>query len=149
MKGSLGLLGVLLAGEQEDVDVGEDTTGSDGGAAQETVELLIVADSELNVTGHNSGLLVVLGGVAGELEDLSGEVLKDGSEVHGGTGTNTLGVTASLHEAGDTANGELEASLAGPRNGTGSRALALATTTFACHFLDFVLLICVGARPLL
>ena len=65
------------------MDVGKDTTGSDGSAAQKSVELLIVADSELNVTGHNSGLLVVLGGVASELENLSGEVLEDGSSVDG------------------------------------------------------------------
>jgi hypothetical protein len=102
------------------VDVGEDTTGSDGGGAEETVELLIVADSELNVTGHNAGLLVVLSGVASELEDLSGEVLKDGSEVHGGTGTDALSVATSLHETGDTSDGELESSLAGSAHGAGS-----------------------------
>ena len=93
------------------MDVGEDTTGGDGGAAEKSVELLIVADSELDVTGHNSGLLVVLGGVACELEDLSGEVLKDGGEVHWGTGTDTLGVSALLHEASDSSDWELESSL--------------------------------------
>jgi hypothetical protein len=102
------------------VDVGEDTAGSNGGAAEEAAKFLIVADSELNVAGHDSGLLVVLGGVASELEDLSGEVLKDGGEVHGGTGTNALGVAASLQEASDTSDGELESSLAGSANGAGS-----------------------------
>ena len=93
------------------MDVGEDTTGSDGGAAEESVELFVVADGELNVTGHNSGLFVVLGGVTGELENLSGEVLKDGSKVHWGTGTNALGVSALLHEAGNSSDGELKSSL--------------------------------------
>jgi len=117
---SFGLLLVLLGGEEEDVDVGEDTTGSNGGAAEEAVKFLVVADSELNVAGHDSGLLVVLGGVASELEDLSGEVLKDGGAVHGGTGTNALGVAALLHEASDTSDGELESSLAGSAHGAGS-----------------------------
>ena len=36
---------LLLRGEKEDVDVGEDTTGSDGGAAEESVELFVVANS--------------------------------------------------------------------------------------------------------
>ena len=111
---SFGLLSILLAGEQEDVDVGEDTTSSNSGAAEKLVELLVVADSKLDVAGHNTGLLVILGGVTGELKNLSCEVLKDGSQVHGGTGTDTLGVTASLHEAGNSANWELESSLAGP-----------------------------------
>lgn len=33
--------------------------------------------------------LEVLGGVAGQLEDLGGEVLQDGGAVHGGGGANT------------------------------------------------------------
>ena len=93
------------------MDVWENTAGSDGGAAQESVELLIVADGELNVSWHNSGLLVVLSGVASELENLSGEVLKDGSEVDWGTSTNALSVSALLHETGNSSDWELESSL--------------------------------------
>lgn len=93
------------------MDVGENSTASDGGVGHELVELLVVSDGELNVSGHDSGLLVVLGGVTGELEDLSGEVLKDGSEVHGGTSANSLGESALLEESGDSSNGELESSL--------------------------------------
>ena len=95
------------------MDVGKHTTGGDGGAAQQLGELLVVADSELDVAGHNSALLVVAGGVASEFEDLSGEVLKNGGEVHGGTSTNALGVSALLKEAGNSANWELKSSLGG------------------------------------
>ena len=120
------------------MDVGEHTAGSDGGAAEESVELLVVADSELNVTGHNSGLLVILGGVACELEDLSCEVLKDGGEVHGGTGTNALSVAALLHETGDSSNGELKSSLGCSRDGAGG-GLTLASSSFSsCHCDVFV-----------
>ena len=100
-----------LAGKEEGVDVGEDTAGGNGGVGHQLVELLIVSDGELNVSGHNSGLLVVLSSVSSELEDLSSEVLKDGSEVDWGTSTNSLGVSALLEESGDSANGELETSL--------------------------------------
>ena len=93
------------------MDVGEDTTSSDSGVAEELVQLVVVADSQLDVTGNNAGLLVVLSGVASEFEDLSGEVLKNGSEVHGGTSTDALSVATSLEEAGDSADGELKASL--------------------------------------
>jgi hypothetical protein len=40
------------------------------------------ADGELKVTRDDAGLLVVTSGVTSELEDLSGEVLEDGSEVN-------------------------------------------------------------------
>ena len=43
--------------------------------------LLIVTDSELQVTRNNTLLLVITRGVAGKLKNLSGKVLKDGSEV--------------------------------------------------------------------
>jgi len=108
---SFGLLALLLGGDEEHVDGGENTTGGDGGGSEKLVEFFVVADSQLDVAGDNSGLLVVLGGVAGEFENLSGEVLKNGSEVHGGTSTNTLGVTTSLQEAGNATNWELKTSL--------------------------------------
>jgi hypothetical protein len=43
--------------------------------------LLVVADGELEMTGHNTVLLVVASSVACEFEDLGSEVFKDGSEV--------------------------------------------------------------------
>lgn len=43
--------------------------------------LLVVPDGELQVTGHDTLLLVVASRVTSELEDLSCKVLEDGSEV--------------------------------------------------------------------
>mgnify|MGYP006952853420 CR=1 FL=1 len=105
---------VLLArllGEQDSVDVGENTTVGDGDTSQELAQLLIVADSQLDVAGHDTGLLVVASGIAREFENLSGQVLEDSGEVHGGTSTNALGITALLEVTGDTANRELKTSL--------------------------------------
>ena len=102
-----------LLGEEHGVDVGEDTTGGDGDGAQQLGELLIVADGQLDVAGHDAGLLVVAGGVAGELKNLGGEVLEDRGEVHGGTGADAGGVLAGLEVARDAADGELEARLGG------------------------------------
>ena len=89
-------------------DVGEDTTFSDGSVGEELVEFLVVSDGEKNVSGDDSGLLVVLGGVACQLEDLSGEVLKDGGEVDWGTGTDSLGVVGMSEESTDSADWELK-----------------------------------------
>ena len=72
------------------MDVGQDTSGSDGGVSHQLVELLIVSDGELDVSGHNSGLLVVLSSVASELENLGGEILKDCSEVDWSTSADSL-----------------------------------------------------------
>ena len=67
------------------VNVGEDTTLGDGDVAQELVQLLIVADGQLQVTWDDTGLLVVTGGVASQLEDLSSQVFEDSGEVDGST----------------------------------------------------------------
>lgn len=93
------------------VDVGEHTTLGDGDVTQELVQLLIVADGELKVTGNDTGLLVVTGSVTSQLEDLSSEVLKNGSQVDGSTGTDTLGIVALAEQTVDTANGECKTGL--------------------------------------
>lgn len=95
------------------VNVGEDTTLGDGDVTQELVQLLIVPDGELQVTGNDTGLLVVAGGVASQLQNLSSEVLEDGSEVDGSTGTDTLGVVALAEQTVDTADRESQTSLGG------------------------------------
>jgi hypothetical protein len=50
-------------------------------AREQLVELLVVAHGEQHVAGDDARLLVVAGGVAGELEDLGSEVLEHGREV--------------------------------------------------------------------
>jgi hypothetical protein len=95
------------------VNVGEDTTLGNGDVAKKLVQLLIVPDGELKVTGDDTGLLVVTGSVTSQLEDFSSEVLEDGSEVDGSTGTDTLSVVALAEETVDTTNGESETRLGG------------------------------------
>lgn len=67
------------------VNVGEDTTLGDGDVTEQLVQLLVVTDGELQVTRDDTRLLVVTSGVTSQLEDLSSQVLKDGSEVDRGT----------------------------------------------------------------
>jgi hypothetical protein len=63
------------------------------------------------VTGNDTGLLVVTSSVASKLENFSGEVLKNGGEVHRCTGTDTLSVVALAEETVDTTDGESKACL--------------------------------------
>ena len=102
------LLGLL--GEKHCLDVGQHTTLGNGHTAEQFVELLVVADSQLEVTGDDTGLLVVAGSVAGQLEDLSGQVLEHGGQVDGCASSHTLGIVAFAEESVNTAHGELEPS---------------------------------------
>ena len=81
--------------------------------AQELVQLLVVSDGELEMTGDDTGLLVVTSGVAGQLEDLSSKVLENGCEVDWSTSTDTLSVVALAEETVDTTDGECETGLGG------------------------------------
>ena len=93
------------------MDVGKDTTLGDGDVAQKLVQLLIVADGKLKVTGNDTGLLVVTSGVTSQLEDFSSQVLKDSSEVDWSTSTDTLSVVALSEESVDTTDWESETGL--------------------------------------
>lgn len=97
------------------MDVGEDTTRGDGNVAEQLVQLLVVADGQLEMTGSNGLLLVVGGGIASEFKDFSRQVLEHGSQVDGGTRTNALGIVALSEETVNTTDGELESGLFGAR----------------------------------
>ena len=110
-KSNLLLLGLL--GEKDSLDVGEDTTLSDGDSREKLVQLFVITDGELEMSGDDSGLLVVTGSVASQLEDLSSEVLKDSSQVDRGTSTHSLGVVSLAEESVDATDGELKSRAAG------------------------------------
>jgi len=92
---------------------------------EELVDLLVVADSELDVAGDDTLTLVVAGSTTGKLEDLSSEVLEDSAKENGRTSTNTLGVVAVTEETVDTANREVEASTHAAALGLGLAGLGL------------------------
>ena len=133
-RGSFLLLG---RGEEGNVDVGEDTTGGNGGTTHKLVELVVVSDGHLDVSGDDSGSLEILGGVSGKLEDLSCEVLEDGGEVDGGSGSNSGGEFTGLHVSGDSSDGELESSSLGSADGTSGTSLSFSfsSSTGCGHYL--------------
>lgn len=67
------------------MNIWQDTTLCDCDMAKELVQLLIIADGELEMTWDDTGLLVVTGGIASQLENFGSKVLKDGSQVDRGT----------------------------------------------------------------
>ena len=106
------LAGALLAfgllGQQNGLDVGQHTSLSDGDSGQELVQLLVVTDSQLQVTGDDPGLLVVTGSIACQFENLGGQVFHDCGQINGGSGTDTFGIVALAQQTMDTTHGELE-----------------------------------------
>ena len=97
------------------MDVGKNTSLGDGGAVKKLVQLLVVADGQLDVAGDDAGLLVVTSGVSGQLENLSGQVLDDGGEVDGGASSDAASIASLLQEAVDASDGELQTGLLGAR----------------------------------
>jgi hypothetical protein len=103
------LLLLSLLWEQDSVNVWQDTALCDSDISEQLVQLLIISDSKLQVTGDDSRLLVVSSSVSGQLEDLSAEILQDGGEVDWGSGTNTLGIVSLSQETMDSTDWELKA----------------------------------------
>ena len=64
---------------------------------QKFVLLFVVADGELKVAGDDP-LLVVPGSVAGQLEDLCGQVLYDGRQIDACSASGRLGVVPSIQK---------------------------------------------------
>lgn len=93
------------------MNVGQDTTLSNCDMSKKLVQFLIVSDGKLEMTGDDTGLLVVAGGVTSQLKDFGGEVLEDGGEVDRSTSTNTLSVVTLSEKTVDTTNWECETSL--------------------------------------
>ena len=115
LKKKKNLLGSLVRflGEENSLDVREDSTLSNGDTSKKLVQLLVISDGKLKMSWDDSGLLVVTGSIASQLKDLSSKVLHDSSQVDGGTSSNTLSIVALAEETVDTANWELESSPAG------------------------------------
>ena len=121
------LLGGLL-GQKHGLDVGQDTALGDGDSGQKLVKLLVVADGKLEMARVDPLLLVVAGGVAGQLEDLSREVLHHGGQVDWGAGTDALGVVALAEETVNSADRELESGAGGTRLGLRAGLASLSTS---------------------
>ena len=124
---SLGDLGGLL-GQQDGLDVGQHAALRDGDTAHEFVQLFVVAYGQLQVTGIDSCLLVVTGGIAGQFQDLCGQILHDGGQVDGGSGTHAFGVISLAQEAVDPAYGKLETGSCRPALGLAANFSALSTS---------------------
>ncbi|CAL8139020.1 unnamed protein product [Orchesella dallaii] len=95
-------------GEEDSLDVWQDTTLSNGNSRQELVQLFVVTDGELEMTGNDTGLLVVTSRVTCQLENFSGQVLHNGSEVDWSSSSHSLSVISLSQQTMDTTHWELK-----------------------------------------
>mmetsp|Transcript_75047 Transcript_75047/g.243964 ORF Transcript_75047/g.243964 Transcript_75047/m.243964 type:complete len:262 (+) Transcript_75047:60-845(+) len=103
--GCVGILaGTDLPREEHGVDVGDDTASGDDDVGHVLVQLLVRADGKLDVPRDDAVLLLVLRGVARELQDLGGDVLDDGGHEDGAFDSDSLRVASSLQLLREAAN---------------------------------------------
>ena len=105
---NLSSLGLLLLFEKEFVDVARDASLGDRNLTNQLVQLLIVLNGKLDVSGNNTGLLVLASAVAGKLKQLSNEVFQHGAHENSGRDTDAGGVSALTEVSTDTSDGERE-----------------------------------------
>merc|ERR1719376_1403955 len=85
---------LTLLGQKDSLDVGQHTTLGNGHASHQLVQLLIIPDGQLQMSGDDAGFLVVPCSVTSKLEDLSCQVLHDSCHVDRCTCSHPLGVVA-------------------------------------------------------
>merc|ERR1719322_497185 len=106
----LGRDSLSLLSNQRLVNV-RNNSSSGNGRLDQCVQLLVSSNGQLKMPGGDSLHLEILGGIAGQLEYLSREILQDGRAVHGSGGSNTSsGETAALQMTMDSSNRKLESS---------------------------------------
>ena len=133
--GDSGGASLALLLEKESLHVRENSTRGDGGLSDHLVELLVVSDGELNVTGNDPCLLGLDGGISGELDDLAAKVLEHSSGEDTGTLSNLLGVTALLVHGVDATDGERNVGSGGSAD---SLCLSFSVALSAWHYSAFV-----------
>ena len=62
--------------QKHTMDVGQDATSSNCDTTKQLAQLLIIADCQLNVAGHNAGLFVVTSSISCQLQNFSRKVLQ-------------------------------------------------------------------------
>ena len=124
------LLGSLVRflGEENSLDVREDSTLSNGDTSKKLVQLLVISDGKLKMSWDDSGLLVVTGSITSQLKNLSSKVLHDSSQIDWSSSTNTGSIVTLAEETVNTSNWELESGTAGPRLCLGLNFSTLSTS---------------------
>ena len=99
--------------DKRHVDVREYTARGNRCVLEQSVQLLVVSDCELDVTRHDPRLLAIFSSVASKLKHLGCQILEDGGKVDWSTSADTAGGFLLLEESANSSDGELQASATG------------------------------------
>lgn len=91
------------------MDVRQNTALRDGDAGQQLGQLLVISNGQLDVPRTYTSPLVVLSGVAGQLQHLNGQVLEHSGQVDRSAATNSVSVVTISQHTVDSADRELQA----------------------------------------
>ena len=126
----------LLLGQQNWLDVGQHTTLSNGHSLEQLVQLFVVSDGQLQVSGNDSLFVIVSDSVSCQLQVFNSQVLQHSCKVDCGTSSNSLSVVSFADASLDSSNGELQTSSAWSCLwGFSSNFAALWFSSFARHCL--------------
>jgi len=97
---------------------------------KQLVQFFVILDGQSNVAGNDAALFVVSRGVARQFQNLGAQVLQNGGEVNGGTGSHARRVLALTEVTADAAHGELQTGFAAARRA--GLFVAAAALSFSC-----------------
>ena len=92
------------------MNVWQDTAVGNSHTRQEFVQFFVVSDGELKMSWDDSCLLVVSGSVTSQLQDFSGQVFENSSQVDWSSGADSVSVVSLAKETMNTSNRELKSS---------------------------------------
>ena len=127
------LLGLLLL-LQGGVDRTDNSTAGEGDVGEELTEVLVVADGQGDGAGGDA--LLAGGGLGGELQKLSSQVLEDSGGVDGSSTSDTAGEAALAEEGSDATDGEDQSSLGGLVSSLLGGLLGLGRTLGGGHIFE-------------
>merc|ERR1719222_1234862 len=98
---------LAFLGQEDSLDVRQNSSLGDGHPRHQLVEVFIIPDSQLQVAGDDARFLVVPGSVPSQLQDLGGQVLHHSGHVDRCARAHPLSVVALPEEPVDSPHWEL------------------------------------------
>ena len=92
------------------MNVRQNTARSDSNTLHHLVQLFVVADRELDVSGNNSASFVVLGSISGQFENFRAQVFENRSQVDWSSATDAFSVSSLSKKSRYTTDREGETS---------------------------------------
>ena len=120
-----------LLGQKYRLDVGENAALCNRDARQQSVQLLVVADSQLQVSGDDPRLFVVPRRVSCQLEHLSSQILHDCPQVDRSSSPDASSIVSFAQMSVDASNWELKSR---SRRSSLRLLASLASFTTTSHF---------------